>query len=124
MMPVGMWVRRIADSVLLTCWPPAPLARIVSTRTSDSGISILMLSSITGYTSTLANDVWRRALESNGERRTGRGAPPPVDPPLVLEPAIGVAALEADRRRLDAGFFALALLQVLDLVAALLRPAR
>ena len=24
-MPVGRWVMRIADSVLLTCWPPAPL---------------------------------------------------------------------------------------------------
>ena len=23
-MPVGMWVMRTADSVLLTCWPPAP----------------------------------------------------------------------------------------------------
>jgi hypothetical protein len=23
-MPVGRWVRRTAESVLLTCWPPAP----------------------------------------------------------------------------------------------------
>ena len=22
--PVGKWVRRTAESVLLTCWPPAP----------------------------------------------------------------------------------------------------
>ena len=26
-MPVGKWVMRTADDVLLTCWPPAPLAR-------------------------------------------------------------------------------------------------
>ena len=25
--PVGRWVMRTADSVLLTCWPPAPEAR-------------------------------------------------------------------------------------------------
>ncbi len=25
--PVGRWVIRTAESVLLTCWPPAPLAR-------------------------------------------------------------------------------------------------
>ena len=25
--PVGRWVMRMADSVLLMCWPPAPLER-------------------------------------------------------------------------------------------------
>ena len=25
--PVGRWVIRTAESVLFTCWPPAPLAR-------------------------------------------------------------------------------------------------
>ncbi len=25
--PVGVWVTRTAESVLLTCWPPAPEAR-------------------------------------------------------------------------------------------------
>ncbi len=34
-MPLGTWVIRIADSVLLTCWPPAPWARIVSIFRSD-----------------------------------------------------------------------------------------
>src|SRR6185437_860758 len=28
-MPVGIWVMRTADSVLLTCWPPAPRLRVV-----------------------------------------------------------------------------------------------
>ena len=77
-MPVGMWVRRTADSVLLTCWPPAPCERIVSVRTSFSSMSILMRSSTTGETTTLANDVCRRALESNGEMRTRRCTPASV----------------------------------------------
>src|ERR1051325_3334196 len=34
-MPVGMCVRRTAESVLLMCWPPAPEARKVSMRTSE-----------------------------------------------------------------------------------------
>src|SRR5690348_17556645 len=70
--PVGIWVRRTADSVLLTCWPPAPPERMVSVRTSDSLMSMTMRSSITGKMPTLANEVWRRALESNGEMRTRR----------------------------------------------------
>ena len=35
-------------------------------------------SSITGKTATLANEVWRRALESNGEMRTRRCTPSSV----------------------------------------------
>jgi hypothetical protein len=27
-MPVGRWVMRTAESVLLTCWPPEPEARL------------------------------------------------------------------------------------------------
>ena len=38
-MPVGRCVMRMADSVLLTCWPPAPEARYVSMRRS-AGIEI------------------------------------------------------------------------------------
>src|SRR3982075_4132409 len=75
---VGMCVRLTADSVLLTCWPPAPPERMVSTRTSDSAISILMLLSTTGKIATDENDVWRRALESNGEIRTSRCTPASV----------------------------------------------
>ena len=33
-MPVGRWVMRTAESVLLMCWPPAPEARKVSMRRS------------------------------------------------------------------------------------------
>ena len=35
-MPLGRCVMRIADSVLLTCWPPAPCARMVSILRSSS----------------------------------------------------------------------------------------
>jgi hypothetical protein len=37
--PVGRCVMRIAESVLLTCWPPAPEARKVSMRSSAGLIS-------------------------------------------------------------------------------------
>src|SRR5262249_37976586 len=43
---------------------------------------------------------------------------------LALEPAISIVALHLDGGRLDAGLFAGGLLQVFDLVAVLLGPAR
>ena len=69
---------RMALSVLLTCWPPAPLARNVSTLRSASLISISIVSSTTGYTQTDANEVCRRAAASNGEIRTSRCTPASV----------------------------------------------
>ena len=39
-MPVGRWVIRTAESVVLTDWPPGPEERKTSTRISFSGISI------------------------------------------------------------------------------------
>src|SRR2546422_9485669 len=76
--PVGICVKRTADSVLLTCCPPAPPERMVSVRTSDSAISILMLLSTTGKIATDENDVCRLALESYGEIRTSRCTPASV----------------------------------------------
>ena len=55
------------------------------------------------------------------ERRDAHQA---VHAGLGLEPAIGVAALDLDGRRLDPGFFAGGLFEELDLVAVLLGPAR
>ena len=66
----------IAESVLLTCCPPAPLERYVSTRRSSSRMSISISPSMSGTTSIEAKDVWRRALASNGEMRTRRCTPP------------------------------------------------
>ena len=74
-MPVGRWVSRTAESVLLTCWPPAPEARYVSTRRSFSSISTLASSGTCGMTSTRAKLVCRRFCESYGLIRTSRCTP-------------------------------------------------
>src|SRR5665648_1005905 len=66
-MPVGMWVRRTAESVVLTDCPPGPDDRKTSTLISFSGMSMWSVPSIRGTTSTAANDVWRRPWLSNGE---------------------------------------------------------
>src|ERR1700716_4077350 len=117
--PVVMCVSLTADSVLLTCWPPAPPERMVSTRTSDSAISILMLLSTTGKIATDENEVCRRAVESDGE-----SPPQPVYAGFGLEPAIGVVAADLDGGGFDAGLFALGFFQIFNLEAVLLRPAR
>ena len=73
-MPVGIWVMRIADSVLLTCWPPAPCARMVSIRKS----SLLMstsTSSTSGSTATVAAEVWMRPCVSVSGTRCTRCTP-------------------------------------------------
>ena len=55
-MPDGKWVILTAESVVLTCWPPAPDARIVSMRMSFWGM-LISTSSISGSTATVAADV-------------------------------------------------------------------
>jgi len=70
--PVAKWVIRTAESVLFTCWPPAPPALNVSILIS-SGFTATSSSEITsGITSTEAKEVWRRLAASNGEIRTRR----------------------------------------------------
>ena len=56
-MPVGRWVIRTAESVVLTPWPPGPDERKTSTRMSDSWISMWSVCSTTGRTSTPAKEV-------------------------------------------------------------------
>src|SRR3546814_7454360 len=56
--PLGTWVMRIADSVLLTCWPPAPDERKASTLRSAGLISIGGPSSSTAMIATVAAEVW------------------------------------------------------------------
>ncbi len=53
-----------------------------------------------------------------------RDADQAVHAVLGLQPARGVAALDLDGRRLDAGLLALGFFEILDLVAVLLGPAR
>ena len=85
---------RIADSVLFTCWPPAPLARNTSTRRSAGFSSISMSSSISGDTNTAANDVCRRWPESNGDLRTSRCTPVSVrSQPNAYSPRTWIVAL-------------------------------
>ena len=77
--PVGICVSRTADSVLLTCWPPAPPERIVSVRTSDSvDVDLDAVVDHRKDRDADENEVCRRALESNGEIRTSRCTPASV----------------------------------------------
>src|SRR5688572_59265 len=92
--PVGPCVRRTADSVLLTCWPPAPLERYTSILMSAGFRSILMSSSTSGDTNTEANEVWRRLPESNGDLRTRRCTPVSVrSQPYAYSPLTSMVAL-------------------------------
>ena len=61
----------------------------------------------------------RRALLSKGDMRTRR-----CTPDFGLQPAIGVVALDQQRRRLDAGLFAVALSISSTLSRCALGPAR
>ena len=74
-MPVGMCVMRTAESVLLTCWPPAPLARKVSTRTSAGFSSTSATSSASGSTATVQAEVWMRPCVSVAGTRCTRWPP-------------------------------------------------
>ncbi len=78
-MPVGRWVSRTAESVVFTLCPPGPEDRNTSTRRSASGMSMWSVDSVTGSTSTPANEVWRRPWLSKGEIRTRRWVPCSTD---------------------------------------------
>ena len=72
--PLGRCVIRTAESVLLTCCPPAPGSVGVDLQVVLIDLHLPM-SSTTGETSTPAKLVWRRLAESNGDRRTSRCTP-------------------------------------------------
>ena len=74
-MPVGMCVMRMAESVLFTCWPPAPEARKVSTRRSAGLMSMLSISSSSGSTATVQAEVWMRPCASVSGTRCTRCVP-------------------------------------------------
>ncbi|CAI8348684.1 MAG: Uncharacterised protein [Acidimicrobiales bacterium AG-410-I20] len=63
MIPVGLWVIRTAESVVLTDWPPGPDARKTSTCKSESWI-VTSISSASGSTETVAEDVCTRPCVS------------------------------------------------------------
>ncbi len=72
MMRVGRCVIRTAESVVFTCWHPAPEARIVSIRMSDAGIT-RSTSSASGSTATVAAEVWMRPAPRSRARAAHGG---------------------------------------------------
>src|SRR5215211_7496039 len=78
-MPVGRCVILTAESVLLTCWPPAPEALYVSTLRSFSSISTSTASPTTGATATEAKLVCLLAPASKGLILTRRCTPRSAD---------------------------------------------
>ena len=73
-MPVGRWVIRTAESVVFTCWPPAPDDRIVSIRRSFGSIAT-STASASGSTATVAAEVWMRPPDSVSGTRWTRCTP-------------------------------------------------
>ena len=71
----GKWVILTAESVVFTPCPPAPVERYTSIFKSFSSISIVVSCSISGVTSTDANDVCLLLLESNGDNLTNLCTP-------------------------------------------------
>ncbi|GIX14962.1 MAG: hypothetical protein KatS3mg118_2921 [Paracoccaceae bacterium] len=117
-MPVGRWVMRTADSVLLTCWPPAPEARKVSILRSCR--VDLDLDACRPPPDRPRREAKRSAAAPRveGLMRTRR-----CTPDLGLQPAIGVGPDDLDGRGLDARLLARLLSVSVDLVACALGPA-
>ena len=104
---------RIAESVLLTCWPPAPEARKVSILRSAGLISTSSISSSSGRIATVAAEVWMRPCDSVAGTRCTRCVP---DSNLSCEYA--PRALDARHDFLVAAVFAGVSLKDFDVPAA------
>ena len=117
-MPLGLWVMRTAESVLLTCWPPAPRRAV--------GVDLEVLVVDLDLAGALDH---RRDLDARERRLAAVGGverrepDEPVDALLGAVEAVGVLALDAEGGGLDAGLLPRARLQQLDLEAAPLGPA-
>ncbi len=90
-MPVGRWVMRTAESVVLTPWPPGPLARYTSICRSRSSMST-STSSASARISTVADDVWTPTL-ALGDRHALHA----VRAALELQTAPGGVARDHER---------------------------
>ena len=118
-MPLGRWVMRIADSVLLTCWPPAPEERKVSTL-QVGRIDLDFLDRLV-----VGQDRDRRGRGVDAALRLGlRHALHAVRAGFELESRIGAAALDARDDFLVAAVFAGAGGQDFQLPALALGVAR
>src|SRR5260364_247563 len=72
-MPLGKCVIRIAESVLLTCCPPAPEARKVSMRKSAGLISMLIASSTSEVDDAISIEINPADLRIDTFRASGAG---------------------------------------------------
>ena len=117
-LPVGKWVIRTAESVVLICCPPAPLARYVSIFRSSVRISTSTSSEISGTTSQDTNEVWRLPEESK-RRNTHQ----PVYSFFGLQIAIDIVSFDNKRNTLDPRFVTRLNNPGFNLEAAFLRPA-
>ena len=118
-MPLGRCVIRTAESVLFTCWPPAPEERYVSMRRSSSSISTAPAS-----LEQRRDDHLREARVAAVRLVERALADEPVLAALGLEDPVGVLAAERERRRLDPVLLARARLDHLGLEAAVVGPAQ
>ena len=117
-MLVGMWVRRIADFGLVDVLA----AGAAGAHGVDAHVRFLDVDIDAVVDHRIDRDARERGVAAGiGIER--RNAHQPVHAVFGLEPAIGVVALDLDGRRLDAGFFAVGLFDVVDLEAVLLGPA-
>ena len=109
---------RTAESVTLTCWPPAPDERYVSMRRSF-GVDVRHLGRVER-----GHRVERRECGLAARVRVERrDADEPVHALLAGEHAVGVPALDRERRGADPGLGALADVLELDREARAARPS-
>ena len=86
-MPVGRCVMRTAESVTLTCWPPAPLDRYVSIA------QVLLVDLDVDVVGQLRPDVERRERRVAARRLIERrDAHQPMDAGFGEQQAVGVVA--------------------------------
>ena len=118
-MPVGMCVRRTAESVLLTCWPPAPwerkvsIAQLVVGDLADLGVVLDLGQHL--------DQRERRVAALLGVVRAD--AHQAVHAALGAQVAVGAATVDGDGRALDARLLALELVEDLGPEAVALAPS-
>src|SRR6218665_2195524 len=123
-MPVGRCTTRTAESVLLICWPPAPLARKVSMR-SSAGLSAMGRagpgSGIRATGPALGWGYQGGGGGDGGEAALGLGARhalPAVAAGLEFERAVDLLAVDAQHDFLIAAKLGRVLAEHLDLPAS------
>ena len=117
-MLVGMWVRRIAEFGLVDVLA----AGAAGAHGVDAHVGLFHVDVDAVVDHRIDGDAGERSMPA-GIGVEWRDAHQAMHAVLGLEPAIGVVALDLDGGRFDAGFFALRLLDVVDLETVLLGPA-